>query len=127
MLLPISPVQNQSGGFLSKIGGLGGAVGGLIGAGVGAFGANPGSVAAGFKAGQTIGGLAGGALQAVSPGPKLTQSSQLQSVSGGLDSQALKLTQAIEANNQSNAPKPDRLSVNQHLTQALNDIQGRMA
>lgn len=125
-MIPINPVQKkEGGGFLSKITqGVGGAAG-LIGGGVGLVTGGPAGAQAGMQIGNAVGGAASTAGQLLDP-VKISQSSPLQNASSNsLDHQVLKLADAKNALNSSALPEPDRLSMNQHLDQALNTLNER--
>lgn len=127
MIQNINPVQNSSGGFLSKIGG---GLAPLIGTGLGAALAVPTgglSVPAGAALGSTIGGEAGNAIGAIDQ-PKLIQSSALQtSQSNDLNSQLNQLYTAKGALTASNIPQNHYESINKHLTDAITAIQTRQS
>lgn len=124
-MIPVNPVQKKSGGgFFSKLGKSVGGVAGLVGGGIGAAFGGP----AGFQAGSQIGGVVGNAAEtagALTDKSAIKQSSALQAASTGLDHEALKIIDAKTALNSSALPEPDRLSLDKHLTTALNTLNER--
>lgn len=131
MLTPITPVQKQDGGgILKKLTGSAGGIGSIVGGGIGALVGGPEGAMEGFKTGQSIGGAIGGAAQTAGnlalKDPSASISSTLQNANiDSPDQQMLKLADAKDALNSSSVSEPDRVSLNQHLTTALDALNQR--